>query len=149
MLQRIQTIYLLLVLAVAILLLFANIPLFDIVIKRNPKESFSFLSNGFSGTSNLSINIVLITLSLVALFTVFLFKNMTLQLRFTIILFILMFILYAFIFYNINMLSYELHYIIEYRWGLYLPLSIGLFSILAFNGIKKDLRRIKSSRSIR
>jgi hypothetical protein len=150
MIQRIQSIYLLLTTALSFLFLKGSFLSFT----DNAGLPIIFTFNGIEkrtgGTENELIQnvwpftIVLVLVALLALITIFLYKKRTLQLLMTKILIGLISVLII--------ISVCYSYIIISKFGgtiipgvkMALPLVLLVFSILAFRGIRKDDMLVKS-----
>jgi len=151
MLQRIQTIYLLLVIIIASVLLLSNIPLLEITIKDEGIDYITFCKSTYAYfdhiTNILSLSLIILT----SLFTILSYRNFRLQFRLIGFSFTLSFLFYVLFFYTISMYEQLPIEIIgmEFKWGIYSLGIIDIFLILAFFAIQKDYRKIKSSRSIR
>lgn len=133
MIQRIQSVYLLLTTLFSVLFL--------------SRKMFVFWNEaGMAGSEDIIMPLIvlLILIAAISFITIFLFKNRKLQLKVSIVLLILSIILllavtsYAFI------LSGKYDAQLQFRVNLIFPVMVLVFSILAYRGIKKDEELVKS-----
>jgi len=136
MIQRIQTIWLFL--AAVCGFVFTQIPLYVATTSLN-------VTRKFVATESLLLFAAGIAISLLALATVFLFKNRPLQFRLAV----------AGIFASIGLIALEVWQIevfktanetskASYSWGSLLPIAMVIFFWLAGSGISRDQKLIKS-----
>jgi hypothetical protein len=159
MIQRIQSIYLLLI-VICQSLLFAD----DLVIFRNPELSFSLNLFGFYKLTSAGEEILLNNYSLMAvniivmifsMFIIFSFKNRKNQLKlaaFNLVLISSFIVLMFFSFDNAKSSSYNTlgsEYSTNFGIVLILPILSLIFNFLAIKGIRKDEELVKSADRIR
>lgn len=149
MIQRIQSVYLLLTTLLAILFLSG-----DIINFIGNTSPVSLAMNGvrmYSGGEEpqivmtaLPFSILLMLIPLVSFVTIFLYKNRKLQLKMTVALILLIIAVIALSGYYIYSVvnSYESELTLSYK--LVLPVLMLIFSILAYRGIKKDEHLVRS-----
>jgi len=133
MLQRIQSVYLLLTTLFSVLFLSMKMFVF-----RNEA--------GIVGSEEIIIPlaVLLILIAAISIITIFLFKNRKIQIKLSMVLLILSIVLllavaaYAFI------LSDKYNAQLQFRVNLIFPVLVLIFSILAHRGIKKDEKLVKS-----
>lgn len=153
MIQRIQSIYLLVITILMILPL--CLPIAQIIIPATGR--FEFYTYGIIQTENefpfktyywllLCINITTI---LIAFTTIFLYKRRPLQLRLCIIEIILCLLTFALAWFHLYRFSKDTNVEIIYRIGFILPVIAAILSYLALRGILKDINLIKSYDRIR
>ena len=153
MIQRIQTIFLLLA-AISLGLLFWQPTMSFFLVNPKPTTEMNMLSDGIFDISDHIIFLILTGLGAGLCFIgIFLFKNRSLQAnfaRFGFIISILILILGALFFYKewdaINS-SVDTHFSGEF--GLLSPIVAALFSFLALRFIRKDENLVKSSDRLR
>ena len=149
MIQRKQSLYLLM----AVILLIFN--LFNPFIKTELVyfDAFKLTYSGADTMLNIStypLGIYLIIVILLHLFTIFLFKNRRIQMRFTILSLLLALGFYGLLLFyhfmskgniplNFNM----------YSFGLVSPLLAAIFDFMAYGGIKRDEKLIRDAERLR
>lgn len=135
MIQRIQTVFLLLTTLTGVLFLLGDMISFSNpggeIISVGIKESLFLAAPG-------------IIIPLVSFITVFLYKNRKLQLRLTAILLVLIIALLASLAYYYYHFTSSSEAVIRLKQGLAYPFLMLLFSYLAYRGIKKDDELVKS-----
>lgn len=156
MIQRIQTLYLFVV-AVACSLLFF-FPMIDYIdpVKGTYKlfaaglRSFSDIPGYLFFLQTLPLLILVACSLLLAIITVFLYKNRKLQFRLVsinvlinVLLIALVFLLYS------RMFEHRLQIPSNYQFGMYVPLISLVFLVLASRAIRKDEALVKSSDRLR
>jgi hypothetical protein len=151
MIQRIQSVYLFLVLLLSIAILF--VPLAEYSIKEIPPNSIQFTLLGFhSQTSNtlvLPALIVDIAIGLIALITIFQYNKRKIQIKLCLLNVFLTLALVALIFYYA--FNFNGYYIKnqEYLFGICLPTLMILFLLLARRAIKKDDELVRAADRLR
>ena len=149
MIQRKQTVYYLLAGILSILLIFA--PLASL--KFNGQEylftvaGIKSVTPGTSlGISTLPLMILLIIIAAFNFIVIFLYKNRALQMKMSIFNLVFTIGLCALIFFHlIRITASEM----SYSWGLVLPVVCIILIILAYLGVKKDDKLVKSLDRIR
>jgi hypothetical protein len=157
MIQRIQTIYLMLAF-IALALLFTQLPIavfqlqnvgeipFNIISKfQNPDLSQDVYTN-INTLPLILINGVLVLLIFIS---VFLYRNRPLQLRLTMIGFLVNVILIIIIFYTADSMQSQLNVEAQYKLGTILPLISMVLLILASKAIRKDEKLVKAADRLR
>lgn len=141
MIQRIQTIYLLLTTITSILFLTGEIFLFE----DGTAISISQLT---SDIQNSGLNIILLILLLVvpalSILIIFLYKNRKLQMRMSLMLIFLVLSLLGISGYFIYNLTSSSDTGLMINFKLILPVLMLIFSFLAYRGIKKDEEIVRS-----
>ena len=133
MIQRIQSVYLLLTTLFSVL--FLSMKMFVFWNKAVIVGSVEVI---------MPLAILLILIAAISIITIFLFKNRKLQLKLSMVLLVLSIILllsvaiYAFI------LSEKYNAHLQFRINLIFPVMVLIFSILAYRRIKKDEELVKS-----
>jgi hypothetical protein len=156
MIQRIQSVYLLIVALIFIVLLFLG----AIAGIQTSEGTFSFDLFGLKTTAQPSENILATSplvilsaaISVFSLIIIFLFKNRVLQKRLCILNTILMIIfcgLTAFYFRQISLTEGFDSMVISYRFPIILPLTAIIFNIMALTSIGKDEKLVRSLDRIR
>ncbi len=156
MIQRIQSLYLLVVAAACVMLFF--FPMIDYV---DPlKGTYKLFATGMKSYSDLpgilffwqtSPLLFMTVISFVlAIIAIFLYKNRKLQLQLVninvfvnVLLIALVFLLYSRIF------EHRLGILSSYQFGMYIPLISLIFLVLASRAIRKDESLVKSSDRLR
>jgi phosphoglycerol transferase MdoB-like AlkP superfamily enzyme len=133
MIQRFQTIYLLLTTLFSILFLSGKM----LVLKN---ETGVVELHGII----LPLVVLLILIAAISLLTIFLFKNRKFQLKLSIALIVLSIILILALAYYAFTLSGKYNAPIQFSINLIFPVMVLVFSILAYRGIKKDDELVKS-----
>lgn len=133
MIQRFQTIYLLLTTLFSILFLSG-----EMVVLKN--ETGVVEAHGIV----LPLVVLLILIAVISLLTIFLFKNRKFQLKLSIALIALSIILILALAYYAFTLSGKYNAQIQFRINLIFPVMVLVFSILAYMGIRKDEELVKS-----
>lgn len=145
MIQRIQTIYLLLATVALITTLF--IPLGTILPENETNLFIPFTAIGVEGYRPIGYAALLILSAFVSLASIFLWKNRTLQVRICIFNMVLMLTSYL-IYFIYKMSDTET---IQYNlgWGNLLPFLSILLTFLAIRSIRRDEKLIRSLNRIR
>ena len=136
MIQRIQSLWFLLA-SVAGFLTY-QLPLWEGRLMENGVKKFN-------ATDNLLFFALTIAISILALATIFLFKNRQLQKKLSVIAILVSLGLIALEFYFVNDFKTTLN-LSESTWkpGALMPILIAIFFFLALQGIRKDEKLIKS-----
>ncbi len=145
MIQRKQTIFLLLALAVSSLLFFIPIALIT-ANGQNLILKISEIHDTNNGVNTMPDLVLLSIICLISCITILLYKNRTFQLRLCIANILLSAALEGLMFFqliNIHAIDGTIKY------GLFFPILIIIFQILAFIGIRKDDKLVKSLDRIR
>ena len=142
MIQRIQSIYLLLTVLVSATLFF--IPLFEV-----PSVTGGAAPKEFMITHNAVLLVLASAIGILAFVVILLFMNRSLQMRLCRLILILIFILIGLLFYTADTFSSGLDQKVVYKIGTYLPLLQVVFIFLAHRGIKKDDNLVKSADRLR
>jgi glucan phosphoethanolaminetransferase (alkaline phosphatase superfamily) len=158
MIQRIQSVYLLLAAAALVTMFFTPISVHSF---RGLEVPFLLLerSSGESISAGMMINLWplmsgVILLILLALLSIFLFKNRIQQMRMVMISALVNILLIIGVFWMANTLSSRfdpeaIDHQVAYQFGAYLPVVSLLFFILAHRGIKKDERMVRAASRLR
>lgn len=149
MIQRIQSLYLLLTTILAILFLSGEIVVF---IEGINEFSLRFSGiNKSAGTSDLvfveklvPLSIVLMAVPLFSLITIFLYKYRKLQMKLTFLLILLIIIEILTVAYYSRYIAITYNATFEPGIKLVIPVLMILFSILAYRGIRKDEDLVRS-----
>ena len=145
MIQRIQTVYLLLTTILAVLFLSGTIINFENGINLNLEGISGVVSSGPEyGKNELSFTILLIAVPIMSFITIFLYRNRKSQMKLTILLIMLILL-------EIAAGAYYTHYVMG-NFNTYpvpglkliLPLLMLIFAILAYRGIRKDEKLVRS-----
>ncbi len=146
MIQRIQTIYLLLVIA-----LITQVFFFPFLIFFNETESISF--NAFeisNGEYLLPLGILFGTIILLAFISIFLYKKRILQARITVInIFLLLGSIGLVAYFGWEMKNTLTEHQIQYNFPCIFPPIAIIFNFLALRGIRKDEALVRSANRIR
>lgn len=147
MIQRKQTLYLLMA---AILMTFV---LFTPFVKNSNFIFSAFSFENFETKKTLAvypIGIFLIIAIIIHLFTIMLFKNRKIQMRFTIfsLIFSIGFYLLLYFYHFLISQIVEIHFN-SYNFGLLAPLLAAIFDFMAYGGIKRDEKIIRDSERLR
>jgi hypothetical protein len=142
MIQRIQSIYLLLTVLVSAALFY--LPLFELpssVEGTGPRE--------FMITSNALLLVLSSAIGVLAFVTIFLFKSRPLQIKVCRLILIMIFVMIGLLFYTSDTISNGLDQKVVFKIGTYLPLLQVLFIFLAHRAIKKDENLVRSADRLR
>lgn len=149
MIQRIQSLYLLLTTLLAVLFLSG-----EIVALNEGINEFSLRFSGINksvGASDLvfvekliPLSVLMMAVPLVSLIIIFLYKNRKLQMKFTLLLILLIIIQISVVAYYSRYISITYNATLELGIKLVIPVLMILFSILAYRGIRKDEDLVKS-----
>lgn len=149
MIQRIQSFYLLLIIALLIAVFFLPVGAFD---NTSGSYAFSIKKVGIANVDNFPVwllGIVCVISMLLALITIFLYKKRLIQIRlciFNAFLLIVFYLIYAcFLFIGINGIKLSF----DFSYGLAFPFIAFIFDLLAINAIHKDENLVKSLDRIR
>jgi hypothetical protein len=150
MIQRIQTVYLLLTTILAVLFLTGTIMLFssnagnDLMIRLTGVYAIGGVSGMEKIDSLIFLTTILLIIPAISLITIFMFKNRKLQMKFNLTLILLILIqifLAAFQVFNISM---DFNVTLSPGLKLLLPLLMLISSALSYRSIKKDEKVIMS-----
>jgi hypothetical protein len=150
MIQRIQSLYLLLIALLSVL--FLNGPILNFIDKTGSaiKVTLTEVVKSTGGQGNevieklLPFTVLIIVIPAISLVTIFLYKNRKVQLRITLVLIILTAtLLIAFVHVSLSVISKFGAQLVA-GLKMILPVLMLIFSILAYRGIKKDDQLVKS-----
>jgi hypothetical protein len=152
MIQRIQSFYLLLIIALLIAVFFLPVGAFDNTSGSYEYTAFSIKKIGIANVDNFPVwllGIVSVISMLLALITIFLYKKRLIQIRlciFNAFLLIVFYLIYAcFLFIGIHGIKLSF----DFSYGLAFPFIAFIFDLLAINAIHKDENLVKSLDRIR
>lgn len=158
MIQRIQTLYLLAIAAIGITLILADIPYYQETGRVSAEYEATTITVDYNSTElpseTVSKNNLLIyflgAISLVSLVTIFLYKNRKLQIRLVFGVLVLLVVLLA----GMYAISFGNHYTTidthqSVMVGVFIPFSMVIFGLLAYQRIKKDDKLVRSLDRIR
>ncbi|MGE5419080.1 MAG: DUF4293 domain-containing protein [Chloroflexota bacterium] len=143
MIQRIQTVYLLLTTVIAVLFLSGDIILFE----NGRSLMLTGYAPGGEGTQPepiLPLTVMLLINPFLSLILIFLYKKRKLQMKLTILLIFTILLTVAMIGYFAWNLSRASSTDIVFTYKMILPLLMLIFSVLAYAGIKKDEEIVRS-----
>ena len=142
MIQRQQSIYLLLTTIIAAILFY--VPLFEypLATTGTTAQTFFIASNSFLLILNISIGVL-------SFITIFLYKKRMLQLRACRLCLLLIFVLTALCFFTSDTLATTINQRVTFKAGIYLPLIQIIFVFLAHRGIMKDEDLVRSADRLR
>lgn len=143
MIQRIQTVYLLLTTVIAVLFLSGDIILFE----NGRSLMLTGYAPGGEGTQPepiLPLTVLLLIIPFLSLILIFLYKKRKLQMKLTILLIFTILLTVAMIGYFAWNLSRASSTDIVFTYKMILPLLMLIFSVLAYAGIKKDEEIVRS-----
>lgn len=136
MIQRVQSIYLLLIVVAGYEMI--SLPLFKATL-------VSGVENTFLSTESLPLFALSIIAGLLALVTIFLFKNRKLQIKLSALGLLLSAGLIALVVYNFGNYGKTPDVAkTAYSWGALMPIAMFILFILAWGNIRKDEKLIKS-----
>jgi hypothetical protein len=150
MIQRIQSVYLLLTTILSGLFLTGNI--FSFFNKENSEFIMNFRGlyevpsdKSYELTETIiPVTLISVLVPLISLITIFLFKNRKLQLKTTLILIMLEVLLIAVVaYYGISSIQ-RLDAIVAPVFRMFIPVITVILTILAYRGIKKDENLVRS-----
>lgn len=145
MIQRIQTIYLLIVTLLVTLCFF--MPSAELVTGTGPTASFTMFQL-IKGNAGKEINGVLAAItgisSALAFFAIFFYKKRKLQLTICLLLIALLILIDVVAFIDLQQLKKEASMIVSYKLPLVFPLISAILTYLAYRGIKKDEELVQS-----
>lgn len=141
MIQRIQSVFLLLTAVVTVVLFY--IPVFELPAAggAEPRE--------FMITSNALLMVLCGATGVLALGNIFVYRKRQIQLRICRIILIIIFIMIGLLFYTSDTISNGLDQKIIFKIGTYLPLLQVIFVFLAHRSIKKDDELVRSADRLR
>jgi len=142
MIQRIQTIYLLLTVIISAALFY--LPLFEV-----PLSAGDTAPKVFMITSNALLLVLTSAIGALAFVTILIFKNRRFQTRVCRVILILIFVMIALLFYTGDTFSNGLDQKVVYKIGTYLPLLQVVFVFLAHRAIRNDEKLVKSADRLR
>lgn len=149
MIQRKQTIYFLLAVILSVVLIFA--PLAALTFNGQDYlftiKGIKSVSPGIAlGVSTVPLLVLLIIIASINFLVIFLFKNRPLQMKLSVLNIVFVLGLCALILFHLVSLSVS---DISYSWGLFFPVFILFFVLLAYLGVRKDEKLVKSLDRIR
>jgi len=137
MIQRIQSIYLLISFILITLMLFLPLVIIDeMVINASNKQT-------------LAVTILVSLIALISLVTIFLYKKRNLQVRLCIYNMLLMVAVEGLLYYYVYKITKELDAIVQYQFAAILPLIALILTYLALRAIRRDDAIVKSLDRIR
>ena len=143
MIQRIQSVYLFLVMMLSVALFFVNLYSIETIMGATPLfQQFNVMSN----TMYLILNSVA---GLFALITIFLYKNRNLQIRLSNLNMLFMCIFIGTVFYFADHSKTDAASIVHYSIGSFFPSIQLVFTFLAMRAIKKDEQLVRSADRLR
>lgn len=142
MIQRIQSLYLLLTTLLSGVLYF--IPLFEL-----PAAAPETAPRMFMIGSNALLLTLCAAIGISSFIVIFIYKNRPFQLKACRLILIFIFILIALLFYTSDTISSSLDQKVVFKIGTYLPMLQVIFVFLAHRGIKKDDQLVKSADRLR
>lgn len=161
MIQRIQTVYMLLVVVIAVMMQFPGATLLEFVLSSGNgtqsicRLSFTGLSIAGEEAAPLQLGnsgLAYVICGFVALISIFLFRRLSLQLR--LLSYNLIFILLALFYTGYNI--YKLQHVegtvvqgVSFNWALLLPLLMTVFNLLAVKGVRRDIELLASADRLR
>ena len=153
MIQRIQTLFLLLSLACTSVLFF--FPFGEVVVSNGPSVKMMILGSEFLKDGNaeyyslLPLLIMIIIVNLISLVSIFLYKKRMLQIRLNIFNLVLQFGITGLMFYFLT--NAAKNYGVDYSTGILvvLPIVAAILSLLAVRSIAKDEALVKSISRLR
>lgn len=154
MIQRIQTVYLLVIAILMIVLLF--VPIAQVVVLGDGSYNFytyGVVQIGDETTVSIVYYWALLTLSVctivLPLLTVFLYKKRFVQIRLCIVEIILLIGSLILMWYHIHQFGNKLNADVLYKFGFILPVMCIILTYMAIQGILKDIKLLKSYDRIR
>jgi hypothetical protein len=154
MIQRIQSVYLLLA-AFLMVLLYSN-PIAEIVVRENlfltqfHNKIVAVNDETFTAISTWPVTVLLSAIVLLNLIAIFLYKNRQLQIRLSIFSFLLMFGLLGLVYFFTKTTLSSLEGLkSELLWPYVCPMVAIILNFLAFKAIQKDERLVRSYERIR
>lgn len=147
MLQRLQSLYLLVAIVPYVLLFFFPIAEYS---TQDAVNTFSLMeiTNGNSN-STMPLIIVVCLLALSCLVTIFLFKKRPLQIKITAITLLVHMGFIAAVFYSADFIANKLGTVATYQAGMYIALIPILFIVLAHRAIRKDEKMVNNTDRLR
>jgi hypothetical protein len=145
MIQRVQSIYLLLS-AIASAALF-YVPLF--MLPPSAADAQAGIDHLYYISTNSFLLILNIAIGVLSIGSIFLYKNRRLQLRSCRLCLLLIFLMVALLFYSSDTLSGGMDGKVMFKAGVYFPLIQIVFLFLAQRGIKKDEELVRSADRLR
>ena len=142
MIQRIQSLYLLLAALISAILFY--IPLFEM-----PVSDAGTLPRQFMITSNALLLILSSAAGIFSFAVIFIFKNRSFQLKACRLILIVVFVMIGLLFYTSDTISNGLDQKVVFKAGTYLPLLQVVFIFLAHRAIKKDDELVRSADRLR
>ncbi len=143
MIQRIQTIFLLLSVLLSVLLLY--LPVYELQsLAANTTEI-----NRFTISSSAILAIINGVVGIFCLIAIFLFKNRNLQIRICNLSLLLTCVLIGLLFFVADTMSSSMNQKVHYLYGSYFPLIQILVIYLAIRNIKRDENLVKSADRLR
>ena len=142
MIQRIQTVYLLLTTLVAALFLSGSIIDFDNGATLRLTAIFGAGADRFESIWPLTVLLIIVPMLSLAL--IFLYKGRKMQMRLTLLLIVLILLTIGVCGYYVWNYMKASQTIITFSYKLILPLLLLIFSILAYRGIRKDEEIVRS-----
>jgi hypothetical protein len=146
MIQRIQSVYLLLVIIISALLFL--IPLFRLE-NTGSVLTAQVITTSFSITTNSFLVILNCAIGGIAFISVFLYNNRTAQVKACNVNMIIICVVIGLLFYTADTLTNGMNQKAHYQAGTYLPLLQLVFTFLAMRAIKKDEELVRSADRLR
>lgn len=148
MLQRVQSLFLLVVVSLSALL-------FLLPVYEAPETAAALMPEGantlkqYFVSGNTLLSIINGAIGVLTLIAIFLFRNRALQLRLSNVNLLLICILIGLLFFWADTLGNTLNTRISYQYGSYLPLIQLIFTFLASRAIRRDEELVRSADRLR
>lgn len=170
MIQRIQTLFLLLVVVLSLLLLWLPVYEFPEITPAAQSVSENLTTNGaatttplegvnggapvlkvkaYQITDNTLLAIINGAIGVLSIVAIFLFRHRNLQLRICNVVLLLLCIMVGFLFFLADTMGTNLEQRFSYQYGAYFPLLQLVFTFLASRGIRKDEELVRSADRLR
>ncbi len=146
MIQRVQSVFLLLVTALSAVLLF--VPVYELH-NFDATGSVDSVSRTFNISDNALLMILNYAIGVIALITIFLYKWRRIQIRLCNVGLLLNCLLIGLLFFVADTMSSNMNQRVQYLYGSYLPLIELIFLFLASRFVKKDEELVKSADRLR
>ena len=147
MIQRIQSVFLLIVVILAALLLALPVYVFPDI--KTVTTGAEVVVKSYGVKANVLLSIITGAIGMLSLIAILLYKNRNLQLRICKLNMLLLCTLTGLLFFPADTMGTSLDQRVSYQYGAYLPLIQLIFTFLASRAIKKDEELVRSADRIR
>lgn len=148
MLQRIQSVFLLLVIVICIVMMY--VPIYEVIHQNlTPADALTSTNPQFTVFSSSILVIINGAIALLAFVSIFLYKNRHLQIRVANLALLIDLIFLGLLFFSADATSTTMNAKVHYLFGSYFPIINAIFLFVAVRFIKRDDDLVRSADRLR